>query len=104
MSTPKHSGHNLSVHKEPKWTLSTKTPKYNLSLRTQTPHKSPAPPSESYSLALKREIVEETLKGVESVSVIARRYDVNANMVFRWRRLYEKGELGKNPPMRYSSQ
>ena len=63
---------------------------------TDAPQK-PRTTKRKYSLALKREIVEETLKGVESVSVIARRYDVNANMVFRWRRLYEKGELVEKP-------
>lgn len=51
-----------------------------------------------HSLELKRQMVEESFQGTESVSVIARRYDVNANMLFRWRRLYEKGELGNESP------
>ena len=40
--------------------------------------------------ALKREIVAATYLPASSVSVVARQYDVNANQVFRWRRLAEK--------------
>jgi transposase len=39
--------------------------------------------------ALKRQIVAETRLPGASVSIVARRHDVNANQVFRWRRLYE---------------
>src|SRR5512135_453684 len=38
--------------------------------------------------ALKREIVAATLLPGSSVSRVARRYDVNANQVFAWRRRY----------------
>ena len=41
----------------------------------------------------KREIVEETLRAGASVSVVARAHDVNANQVFRWRKLYREGQL-----------
>ena len=34
----------------------------------------------------KRRIVAETYEAGSSVSVVARRYDVNANLVFTWRR------------------
>ena len=47
----------------------------------------------TYNTALKREMVEATLAGGESVSVVARRYDVNANQLFRWRREYREGLL-----------
>jgi transposase len=40
--------------------------------------------------ALKREIVAATYLPGSSVSIVARQYDVNANQVFRWRRLTEK--------------
>src|SRR6476646_3166835 len=39
-----------------------------------------------YSEALKREMVSETLTPGASVSVVARRHDVNSNQLFRWRR------------------
>src|SRR5690349_3258395 len=41
----------------------------------------------------KRQIVEEVLQGGESVAVIARRHEVNANLLFSWKRQYEKGLL-----------
>ena len=40
-----------------------------------------------------REIVEETLKPGASVSLVARAHDVNANQVFKWRKLYREGRL-----------
>jgi len=39
---------------------------------------------------LKREIVAATLAPGSSVSLVARRYDVNANQVFAWRRRYRE--------------
>jgi len=46
-----------------------------------------------YSPEHKRRIVEECLGGSESVSVVARRHDINANLLFNWRRLYRQGLL-----------
>jgi transposase len=40
---------------------------------------------------LKRQIVSETFVAGASVSVVARRHDVNANQVFRWRQQYGAG-------------
>ena len=42
----------------------------------------------SWPEALKREIVAASLESGSSVSVVARRYDVNANQVFAWRKRY----------------
>ena len=39
-----------------------------------------------YSEALKRQMVAETQAAGASVSVVARRHDVNSNQLFRWRR------------------
>src|ERR687890_2187175 len=41
--------------------------------------------------SLKREIVAASLVPGSSVSRVARRYDVNANQVFAWRRRYRDG-------------
>jgi transposase len=41
--------------------------------------------------AVKRQIVAETRMPGASVSVVARRHDVNSNQVFKWRREYEVG-------------
>ena len=45
----------------------------------------------NYSVEEKLRIVQETLKPGASVSVVARRHDVNANMVFTWRRQHQQG-------------
>jgi transposase len=50
----------------------------------------------SWSLDEKRRIVAETLQPGASVSVVARRYDVNANMLFTWRRTI--GGVGQRTP------
>jgi transposase len=42
-----------------------------------------------FSPEFKRQIVEEALEGQESVSVIARRHDINANQLFKWKRQYQ---------------
>jgi len=42
----------------------------------------------SWPEELKREIVAASLEPGSSVSVVARRYDVNANQVFAWRKRY----------------
>ena len=50
------------------------------------------------ALEQKRQIVEETLAEGASVARIALAHGVNANLVFNWRRLYQKGLLcGRGP-------
>ena len=44
------------------------------------------PKRRQYSEALKRRMVAETQAPGASVSVVARRHDVNSNQLFRWRR------------------
>jgi transposase len=45
--------------------------------------------------AFKRQVVAETLEAGSSVSIVARRHDVNANQLFKWRREM----LPKGPPI-----
>jgi transposase len=45
----------------------------------------------------KRRLVAETLAPGASVSLIARRHDVNANLLFTWRRQARRGLLGDPP-------
>ena len=49
--------------------------------------------NQSWPEALKREIVAACAAPGVSVSKVAREYNVNANQVFRWRKLYSE-ELG----------
>lgn len=44
-----------------------------------------------YSETERRQIVEETYAPGACVSVVARRHDVNANLVFKWRQRYGRG-------------
>ena len=39
--------------------------------------------------------MEETLEAGSSVARVAMKHGVNANQVFKWRRLYEAGRLGQ---------
>ena len=52
--------------------------------------------------ALKREIVAASFEPDASVSVVARRYDVNTNQLFAWRKLYRTDggvQAGPSGPM-----
>lgn len=51
-----------------------------------TKRRSGSPKRRQWSEAAKRQIVAETLERGSSVSIVARRHDVNANQVFKWRR------------------
>ena len=51
-----------------------------------TTRQSGAPKRRQYSEALKRQMVAETQVPGASVSIVARRHDVNSNQLFRWRR------------------
>jgi transposase len=50
------------------------------------------------SMDQKRQIVEEAMQPGASVALVARRHDLNANVLFLWRRKYLKGELGALSP------
>jgi transposase len=47
----------------------------------------------------KQRLVAETLAPGASVSLIARRHDVNANLLFTWRRQARRGTLNGTPPV-----
>ena len=55
------------------------------------------PPRRYRTIEEKRRIVEETMVRGASVAVVARRHEVNANLVFGWRKLYERGLLCAAP-------
>jgi len=53
-----------------------------------------ASPRRRRSAEERRLIVEETLEAGSSVARVAMKHGVNANQVFKWRRLHEAGRLG----------
>lgn len=53
-----------------------------------------APRKRHRTMQERRQMVEETFLPSTSVSRVARRHDVNANQLFRWRKLYREGRLG----------
>ncbi len=62
------------------------------SLRVRRRHK-------SWPEALKREIVAASLVPGASVSMVARQYDVNTNLVFTWRRRYAEMSSAEAPQL-----
>ena len=54
-------------------------------------------PRRRRSVAERCLIVEETLEAGSSVARVALKHGVNANQVFKWKRLYEAGRLGGTP-------
>jgi transposase len=56
------------------------------------------PRNRSWPEALKREIVAASFLPGSSVSAVARRYDVNANQVFGWRKHYRDAPRGPAVP------
>src|ERR1700682_4207665 len=48
----------------------------------------------NFPTEFKRQLVEQSLEPGASVALIARRNDINANLLFKWRRQYLKGAYG----------
>jgi transposase len=61
---------------------------------TIEPEAADRPQRRKHSIAEKRRIVEATLEAGASVARVAREHGVNANQVWGWRRLYQRGLLG----------
>ena len=61
--------------------------------KSEAPGKRPNFPRE-----FKRQLVEQTYEPGASVSLVARRNDINTNLLFRWRRQYLQGEFGAPLP------
>ena len=50
-----------------------------------------------HSEALKRDLVERSLRAGASVAAIAQEHGINANLLFNWRRLYLRGRDSSAP-------
>jgi len=55
----------------------------------------------AWSLEEKRGIVAESLEPGASASLVARRHDVNANMLFTWRRQLGAGDAAPGQPVSF---
>ena len=60
-------------------------------------------PRRQYTLEEKRKIVLETQARGASVSLVARRHDLNPNQIFAWRRLHRQGLLKADASVESSS-
>ncbi len=65
-----------------------------ITLEPVKPDSPSQPKRRRYSIAEKRRIVEESFQPRTSVARVARAHGINANQVFGWRRLYQRGRLG----------
>jgi Transposase len=63
-----------------------------------TKRSSGRPKRRQWTAALKRRIVAETLAPGASVSIVARRHNVNAKQVFKWRREISPKRNRRNRP------
>lgn len=52
-----------------------------------------AHPHRTYAQEFKQQVIRETLEPGMSVLVVARRHDINANVIFGWRKQYREGKL-----------
>lgn len=50
-----------------------------------------------HSAAFKRQVIDEIIAGTESVSVIARRHNINANLAFKWKRDFMPSDPDATP-------
>ncbi len=55
----------------------------------------------AWSVEEKRRIVAESLEPGASASLVARRHDVNTNMLFTWRRQLEAGDTTPGQPVSF---
>lgn len=62
------------------------------------------PKRRRHSVTEKRQIVEESFDPGTSVARVARAHGINANLVFTWRRLYQRGQLGVGPRTAQSAE
>ncbi len=50
-----------------------------------------------FSVAFKRQVVEELLSGVSSLGQLSRRLDVSSGLIVHWKKRYEEGGFAEGP-------
>ncbi|WP_371142036.1 transposase [Burkholderia cepacia] len=59
-----------------------------------------AHPHRTYAQAFKQDVIRETLAPGMSVSIVARRHDINANVASGWRKQYRQCTVNQVDPDR----
>ncbi|MBA9900749.1 transposase [Burkholderia cepacia] len=57
-----------------------------------------AHPHRTYAQAFRQQVIRETLAPDMPVSIVARRHDINANVVSGWRKQYRQDTLNRVDP------
>ncbi|UQO33606.1 transposase [Burkholderia cepacia] len=55
-------------------------------------------PHRTYAQAFRQQVIRETLTPGMPVSIVARRHDINANVVSGWRKQYRQDTLNRADP------
>lgn len=74
------------------------TPNSDTEAQAQAVHAKPVQRRRRFSREEKRQIVQDALASGESFSLAARRHNLNANLLFKWRQQYERGLLDPQSP------
>ena len=51
----------------------------------------------SFSLEIKRQVVEELLSGASSAAQICRRHNINSSLLYHWKKQYSRGKFNNEP-------
>ena len=51
----------------------------------------------SFSLELKRQVVEEVLSGTSSAAQLCRRHNINSSLLYHWKKQYSRGKFNNEP-------
>ena len=51
----------------------------------------------SFSMELKRQVVEELLSGTSSAAQLCRRHNINSSLLYHWKKQYSRGKFNNEP-------
>ena len=51
----------------------------------------------SFSLELKRQVVEELLSGESRPAQLCRRYNISSSLIYHWKKQYSRGKFNNEP-------
>ena len=56
-------------------------------------NRKPRRATRSFSIEFKRQVVEQSLAGIQTIAAVAREHDIREGQLWRWRRDYEAGKF-----------